>query len=157
MRILNSQLSTLNPQHLRPHFFRIKVQFADAAQTSVEPYVSVLRMIRELNADSRVTTASVFNGQPWVDAPFMSASVIVYSCADHDEIHAKAKAIADYFDAHKTDLTFGVPAVAPDEVVEAVRTMAKPVFVSDSGDSILIATSLMVFGAKVHHHRYAHG
>ena len=118
-----------------PHFFRINVQFADAAQTSVEPYVSVLRMIRELDADPRVVTASVFNGQPWVDAPFMSASVIVYSSANHDEIHAKAKAIADYFDAHKTDLTFGVPAVAPDDVVEAVRAMAKPVFVSDSGDN----------------------
>ena len=126
-----------NPQTLRtlPHFFRIRVQFADAAQTDVEPYVSVLRMIRELDADPRVVTASVFNGQPWVDAPFMSASVVVYSSADHDEIHEKAKAIADYFDAHKTDLAFGVPSVAPDHVVEAVRTMAKPVFVSDSGDN----------------------
>lgn len=118
-----------------PHFFRIRVQFADAAQTSVEPYVTVLKMIRELDDDPRVVTASVFNGQPWVDAPFMSASVIVYSSADHDEIHAKAKAIADYFDAHKTDLRFGVPAVAPENVVEAVRSMPKPVFVSDSGDN----------------------
>jgi len=118
-----------------PHFFRIRVQFADAAQTSVEPYVTVLKMIRELDEDPCVVTASVFNGQPWVDAPFMSASVIVYSCADHDEIHAKAKAIADYFDAHKTDLKFGVPAVAPENVVEAVRSMLKPVFVSDSGDN----------------------
>ena len=117
------------------HFFRIRVQFADAAQTHVEPYVSVLKMIRELDADPRVVTASVFNGQPWVDAPFMSASVVVYSNADHDEIHAKAKAIADYFDEHKTDLKFGVPAVAPANVVEAVHELAKPVFVSDSGDN----------------------
>jgi len=126
---------THSPTPPVPHFFRIKVQFADAAQTSVEPYVSVLRMIRELDVDPRVVTASVFNGQPWVDAPFMSASVIVYSSADHDEIHAKAKAIADYFDAHKTDLKFGVPAVAPENLVAAVRNMAKPVFVSDSGDN----------------------
>ena len=118
-----------------PHFFRIRVQFADAAQTSVEPYVTVLKMIRELDADPRVVTASVFNGQPWVDAPFMSASVVVYSSAGHDEIHAKAKAIADYFDAHKTDLKFGVPAVAPEKLADAVRTMPKPVFVSDSGDN----------------------
>lgn len=118
-----------------PHFFRIRVQFADAAQTSVEPYVTVLKMIRELDADPRVVTASVFNGQPWVDAPFMSASVVVFSRSDHDEIHAKAKAIADYFDAHKTDLKFGVPAVAPEKLADAVRTMPKPVFVSDSGDN----------------------
>ena len=118
-----------------PHFFRIRVQFADAAQTHVEPYVTVLKMIRELDADPRVVTASVFNGQPWVDAPFMSASVVVYSNADHEEIHAKAKAIADYFDEHKTDLKFGVPAVAPANVVEAVHELAKPVFVSDSGDN----------------------
>ena len=118
-----------------PHFFRIRVQFADAAQTSVEPYVTVLKMIRELDADPRVVTASVFNGQPWVDAPFMSASVIVYSMADHDEIHAKAKAIADWYDAHKTDLKFGVPAASPENVVETAKAMAKPVFVSDSGDN----------------------
>ena len=126
-----------NTQTLKthPHFFRIRVQFADAAQTNVEPYISVLRMIRELDSDPRVVTASVFNGQPWVDAPFMSASVVVYSSADHDEIHAKAKTIADHFDLHKTDLKFGVPAVAPENVVEAVREMAKPVFVSDSGDN----------------------
>ena len=129
MRLVREQSATV------PHFFRIRVQFADAAQTSVEPYVSILRMIRELDADPRVVTASVFNGQPWVDAPFMSASVVVYSCADHNEIDVKAKAIADYFDAHKTDLKFGVPAIAPEDVVQAVRGMAKPVFVSDSGDN----------------------
>ena len=129
MRILGDKAKTV------PHFFRIRVQFADAAQTSVEPYVTVLRMVRELDADPRVVSASVFNGQPWVDAPFMSASVIVYSGADHDEIHAKAKAIADYYEQHKTDLKFGVPALAPDKVVDAVGAMAKPVFVSDSGDN----------------------
>ena len=129
MRILEENAET------RPHFFRIRVQFADAAQTNVEPYVTVLKMIRELDADPRVVSASVFNGQPWVDAPFMSASVIVYSKADHDEIHAKAKAVADWYDDHKTDLKFGVPALAPDDVVAAVRDMKKPVFVSDSGDN----------------------
>ena len=41
-----------------PHFVRIRVQFADAAQTNVEPYVSVLKTIRELDADPRVVTAS---------------------------------------------------------------------------------------------------
>ena len=129
IRIVSEKVGTV------PHFFRIRVQFADAAQTSVEPYVTVLKMIRELDLDPRVVTASVFNGQPWVDAPFMSASVVVYSKADHDEIHAKAKAIADWYDAHKTDLKFGVPASSPEKVVETARAMAKPVFVSDSGDN----------------------
>ena len=129
MRILEEKAET------KAHFFRIRVQFADAAQTSVEPYVTVLKMVRELDADPRVVSASVFNGQPWVDAPFMSASVIVYSKAEHDEIHAKAKAIADYYEAHKTDLKFGVPALSPDKVVGAVGAMTKPVFVSDSGDN----------------------
>ncbi len=119
----------------RPHFFRIRVQFADAAQTSVEPYVSILKMVRELDGDPNVVSANVFNGQPWVDAPFMGASVVVYSKGGHEAVEAKARAIADYFEAHKTDLTFGVPALAPERTPEAVRTMAKPVFVSDSGDN----------------------
>lgn len=118
-----------------PHFFRIRVQFADAAQTCVEPYVTLLKMVRELDRDPRVVSANAFNGQPWVDAPFMGASVVVYSADGHDEIAAKTKTIADYFEAHKTDLAFGVPALAPEKTPEAVRTMAKPVFVSDSGDN----------------------
>ena len=129
MRILNEKATTV------PHFFRIKVQFADAAQTSVEPYVSIMRMVRELDADPDVVSCSVFNGQPWVDAPCMSASVIVYSKANHEKVHAKAKAIADYYEEHKTDLKFGVPALAPDKTVEGIRSLAKPAFISDSGDN----------------------
>ena len=126
------QPSTFN---LQPHFFRIKVQFADAAQTNVEPYVSIMKMVRELDTDPDVISCSVFNGQPWVDAPCMSASVIVYSKANHEAVHAKAKAIADYYEEHKTDLKFGVPALAPEKTPAAVKTMAKPVFISDSGDN----------------------
>lgn len=129
MKILNAKSNTC------PHFFRIKVQFADAAQTSVEPYVSILKMVRELDRDPHIVSANVFNGQPWVDAPFMGASVVVYSMANHEAVHAKAKAIADHFEAHKTDLAFGVPALAPEKTPDAARTMAKPVFVSDSGDN----------------------
>lgn len=129
MKILSAKSNT------SPHFFRIKVQFADAAQTSVEPYVSILKMVRELDRDPHVVSANVFNGQPWVDAPFMGASVVVYSMANHEAVHAKAKAIADHFEAHKTDLAFGVPALAPEKTPDAARTMAKPVFVSDSGDN----------------------
>ena len=129
MRILNEKATTV------PHFFRIKVQFADAAQTNVEPYVSIMRMVRDLDTDPDVISCSVFNGQPWVDAPCMSASVIVYSKANHERVHAKAKAIADCYEAHKTDLKFGVPALAPDKTVEGIKPLAKPVFVSDSGDN----------------------
>lgn len=129
MKILSAKSNTC------PHFFRIKVQFADAAQTSVEPYVSILNMVRELDRDPHIVSANVFNGQPWVDAPFMGASVVVYSMSSHEAVHAKAKAIADHFEAHKTDLAFGVPALAPEKTPDAARTMAKPVFVSDSGDN----------------------
>ena len=129
MRILKEKAETV------PHFFRIRVQFADAAQTNVEPYVSIMKMVRELDKDPDVISCSVFNGQPWVDAPCMSASVIVYSKANHEAVHAKAKAVADYFEEHKTDLKFGVPALAPDKTVEGVRPLAKPVFISDSGDN----------------------
>lgn len=132
IRLLDAQSAPLGS---RPHFFRIRVQYADAAQTSVEPYVTLMKMVRELDADPRVVSANVFNGQAWVDAPFMGASVVVYSIDGHDAVEAKAKAIADYFEAHKTDLTFGVPALSPEKTPDAVRAMAKPVFVSDSGDN----------------------
>ena len=129
MRILNEKATTV------PHFFRIRVQFADAAQTSVEPYVSIMRMVRALDQNPDVVSCSVFNGQPWVDAPCMSASVIVYSKANHEQVEAQARAIADYYERHKTDLKFGVPALAPDRTLDGIRPLAKPVFISDSGDN----------------------
>jgi len=120
----------------KPCFHRIRVLFADAAQTVFEPYKTVLAMIRELDSDPDVISASVFNGQPWVDAEFTTATVVVYAKAEaYDRVAAKAKAVADAYEAHKKDLKFTVPALAPDKTPAAVRDMAKPVFVSDSGDN----------------------
>lgn len=122
---------------LRPkvHLFRIKVLFADAAQTAGEPYRTLLSMLREAEKDSHVISASIYNGQPWVDAEFVGASVIVSLFGDCDEALAKFKAIADYYEAHKTDMKFDMPALSPEGTAKAVAGLEKPVFISDSGDN----------------------
>ncbi len=121
--------------HPKVHLFRVKVLFADAAQTAGEPYRTLLAMLREAEKDPHVVSASIYNGQPWVDAEFVGASVIVSLFGDCDEALAKFKAIADYYEAHKTDMKFDMPALSPDATVRAVADLPKPVFISDSGDN----------------------
>ncbi len=124
-------------ENLKPtlHLFRIKVLFADAAQTAGEPYRTLLSMLREAEQDESVVSASIYNGQPWVDAEFVGACVAVSLANDHGEAYAKFKAIADYYEAHKTDMKFDMPALSPDATVKAVADLPKPVFISDSGDN----------------------
>ena len=117
------------------HLFRVRVLFADAAQTAGEPYRTLLTMLREAEQDERVVSASIYNGQPWVDAEFVGACVAVSLANDNGEAYAKFKAIADYYEAHKTDMKFDMPALSPDATVRAVTDLPKPVFISDSGDN----------------------
>lgn len=124
-------------EKLKPtlHLFRIKVLFADAAQTAGEPYRTLLAMLREAEKDPHVISASIYNGQPWVDAEFVGACVAVSLAGDEGEAYAKFKAIADYYEAHKTDMKFDMPALSPDATVRAMADLPKPVFISDSGDN----------------------
>lgn len=115
--------------------FRVRVLFADAAQTALEPYRTLLEMLREAEKDPRIVSASIYNGQPWVDAEFVGATVVVSYVGDETEISAKVKAIADYYEAHKTDLKFEMPALSPDATATAVASLEGPVFISDSGDN----------------------
>ena len=124
-------------ENLKPtlHLFRIKVLFADAAQTAGEPYRTLLAMLQEAEKDARVVSASIYNGQPWVDAAFVGACIAVSLAGDNGEALAKFKAIADYYEAHKTDMKFDMPALSPDATARAVADLPKPVFISDSGDN----------------------
>ncbi len=129
IRILNEGIM---PTVKRWH---IPVLLADAAVTASEPYKTAMKMLEELDHEDGVVACSVLNGQPWVDAPFVGASVVLSSCENADSAYAKAQEIADVISSRKEEFCFSVPALSPEKAIEAAPSMEKPLFLSDSGDN----------------------
>lgn len=127
--IIQKKLST------KVKVFRVPAFLADAAQTAREPYRTALTMLEKLDQMEGVVTAALYNGQPWVDAPYVGISVVVaYSCNENAVCQA-GQALADYIRENLDKFAFEVPAMLPDAALEAAKTMPKPVFISDSGDN----------------------
>lgn len=109
----------------------------DAVLTAREPLKSIMaeaeRMERE---NAGMLSVQVFNGQPWIDAPYMGPSFIV----THESDTALAKQCAQklarmYYDA-RHEFRFMVEAVTPEEAIRrAMQAEEKTVFLSDSGDN----------------------
>ena len=129
IRILEENLST------QMIAFRFPALLADVATTAKEPYRTVLEMLARADALPGVVSASLYNGQPWVDAPYVGISVILSCASDYDEVYAAGDAMITYLREHIAEFRFDVPALIPDAAIDAMPAMAKPVFVSDSGDN----------------------
>ena len=122
----------------RPQLSRAAVVIeGDAVLTAQEPLRSIMaeaeRMEREIPG---MLSVQVFNGQPWIDEPFMGPNFIV----THESDTALAKQCADklarmFYDV-RHEFRFMVEAVSPDEAIRrAVAATEKTVFLSDSGDN----------------------
>ena len=135
-RAVNALLDIMkNKRKTRVAMFRVPVLLADAAQTSEEPYVTLLEMLKEADNEPNIVAASLFNGQPWIDSAFTGASIALSYYGDGENVRAIGEAMAEYFKANKEKLRFKVPALLPDDMFSALDGMAKPVFISDSGDN----------------------
>lgn len=115
-----------------PHYVRIPVLWADAAQTDCEPYPTVLEMLKEADKEALVVSASVFNGQPWIDSPYVGASVVIYG---DNKAESHAKKIGEYFLQNIRKLSFKVPYCLPKDLPKAISESLAPAFISDSGDN----------------------
>ena len=122
----------------RPQISRAAVVIeGDAVQTAQEPLRSIMaeaeRMEREIPG---MLGVQVFNGQPWIDEPYMGPNFIV----THESDTAVAKQCADrlarmYYDA-RHDFRFTVEALEPEEAIRrAMQAPEHTVFLSDSGDN----------------------
>jgi len=80
--------------------------------------------------------AQVFNGQPWIDEPYMGPNFVV----THESDTALAKKCADklakmFWDA-RHDFRFMIEALEPNEAIRrAMQATEQTVFLSDSGDN----------------------
>ena len=114
---------------------RVPVLLADAGQTASEPFVSVLQMLARADGEDAIVAGSVLNGQPWVDSAHTGVCIALSYTDDGARAKALANEMAAYFWAHRAALRFTVPALSPDATLAALPQMAKPVFISDSGDN----------------------
>lgn len=115
--------------------FKIPMLLADVAVTTKEPYKSIMKMLDSVDKMENVVACSVFNGQPWVDAEYIGASVVISYYGKSDEVYKAGKKIADTLWDRRQEFCFDVPTLLPDKVIETAETLQKPVFITDSGDN----------------------
>lgn len=108
----------------------------DMLTTTVEPGKSLIKELEFTEADDAILYASLFAGQPWVDAPNTGASVVVAAKQDRDIARREAKRLAQLFWEARDKFHFEEKAFEPPEAVEnALKAKVSPVFITDSGDN----------------------
>ena len=120
----------------RPQMARADVIICgDAVQTAVEPLKGILDMARDMERDiPGLMTAEVFNGQSWVDEPYMGPSFIVTHKTDEAIAAECARKLAKAFYDARYD--FVVEHRETEEAIAlAMKATEKQVFLSDSGDN----------------------
>lgn len=109
----------------------------DAVQTSLEPLNSIMKMAEEFEKTvPGMLSVQVFNGQPWIDEPYMGPSMVVTHETDVELAKKYAKILADKFYEVRHDFQFLIEAVEPEEAIRrAMEATETQVFLSDSGDN----------------------
>ena len=109
----------------------------DAVLTAQEPLKSIMeaadRMEREIPG---MMSVQVFNGQPWIDEPFMGPNFIVTHESDPGIARECAEKLARMFYDARHDFKFLIEALPPEEAIRRAMQAEEPqVFLSDSGDN----------------------
>lgn len=109
----------------------------DAVQTSLEPLKSIMEMAEEFEQTiPGMLSVQVFNGQPWIDEPYMGPNIVVTHESDTSIAKEYAEILAEKFYEVRHDFKFLIEAVTPEEAIKrAVEATEKQVFLSDSGDN----------------------
>lgn len=122
----------------RPRLTRANVVICgDAVQTSLEPLKGIMEMAEDMERTiPGMMCVQVFNGQPWIDEPYMGPNIIVTHETDEKIAKNCAEKIASRFYEVRHEFKFLVEAVEPDEAIElAINAEEEQVFLSDSGDN----------------------
>ena len=122
----------------KPQIARANVVICgDAVQTSLKPLKGIMEFADQLEKETDgVMSVQVFNGQPWIDEPYMGPNFVV----THESDETKAQEIAEklarkYYDV-RHEFEFLVEALEPEEAIKrAMEDTEHQVFLSDSGDN----------------------
>lgn len=109
----------------------------DAVQTALEPLKSIMERADELERSlPGMLSVQVFNGQPWIDEPYMGPSIVVTHESDNALAQRCADELAKMFYDVRHDFRFLIEAVEPHEAIKRAMTASeRQVFLSDSGDN----------------------
>lgn len=144
----------------RPVIARANVVICgDAVQTALEPLKSIMAAAEEMEKTiPGMMCVQVFNGQPWIDEPYMGPNFVVTHEYDQTIAMECAEKLAKMFYDARHDFKFLIEALEPEEAIQ--RAMEAPeaqVFLSDSGDNTTAGAAgdnafmlnrLMKLGAK---------
>lgn len=121
----------------KPQIARANVVICgDAVQTALEPLKGIMELAEEYEKTvPGVMGVQVFNGQPWIDAPYMGPNFVVTHEWDTEAAADCAQKLAKAFYDVRHDFKFLVEAVDPVEAIRRAMEADTQVFLSDSGDN----------------------
>ncbi|MDY3752410.1 M81 family metallopeptidase [Christensenella minuta] len=123
-------------RNITPRLQRVRVPFlgADASVTANEPYLSVTKELKRLDAEDHVISCAFFNGHAWYDAPHTGACAVVADL-DSETAFAEAMRLAKVFWEHKEGAVFEGAMPADEAVDYSLAQNGGLIFVNDSGDN----------------------
>lgn len=138
LRALDGLVTMIRKKILpRPQLSRCPVVICgDAVQTDLEPLRSICEEADRMERLPGMLSVQIFNGQPWVDEPYMGPNFVVTHEADEKLAKECADTLAKMFWDARHDFKFLIEAVTPEEAIDlAMNAAEKQVFISDSGDN----------------------
>lgn len=122
----------------KPQIARANVVICgDAVQTSLQPLKGIMDAAEEMEKTiPGMMCVQVFNGQPWIDEPFMGPNFVVTHESDTAVALECAEKLAKMFYDVRHDFQFLIEALEPEEAIRrAMEAEEAQVFLSDSGDN----------------------
>lgn len=127
----------------KPQIARANVVICgDAVQTEQQPLKSIMEMADGLEKNiPGMLSVQVFNGQPWIDEPYMGPNFVVTHESDNKKAMECAKLLAQKYYEIRHDFKFEVETQEPEEAIKIAMQSKEAVFVSDSGDNTTAGAS----------------
>lgn len=122
----------------KPQIARANVVICgDAVQTALQPLKGIMEAAEEMERSiPGMMCVQVFNGQPWIDEPYMGPNFIVTHESDTAVALECAQKLAKMFYDVRHDFQFLIEALEPEEAIRrAMEAEEAQVFLSDSGDN----------------------
>lgn len=114
----------------------------DAVQTALEPLKSLMEEAQKMeDTIPGMMSVQIFNGQPWIDEPYMGPNFVVTHEENSDIAEQCAKKLAGRFYEIRHDFKFLTETAEPEEAIRLAMESTKQVFISDSGDNTTAGAS----------------
>ncbi len=108
----------------------------EKSETSVEPMLSIMNHVREIEKDEDVLSSSLLMGFPWADTPSGGVTAVVITKGDEEKARMYSKAVADEVWSRRDEFRFCSEACEMDEAITAAENNTLfPLVLSDSGDN----------------------